>query len=102
MKSTDAAQYPRTRRRSHSGADRRPATAVAQETGSVYVVHGIPETPGYVDGKRAATLDGHKLDHVEFIVRSRHQPHTIYITGTRVPGGPPARSSFVVQELAPP
>ena len=32
-----------------------PATAVAQETGSVYVVHGIPDTPVdvYVDGKRA-------------------------------------------------
>jgi hypothetical protein len=32
-----------------------PATAVAQETGFVYVVHGIPDTPVdvYVDGKRA-------------------------------------------------
>jgi Domain of unknown function (DUF4397) len=32
-----------------------PATAAAQETGSVYVVHGIPDTPVdvYVDGKRA-------------------------------------------------
>ena len=32
-----------------------PATAVAQETGSVYVVHGIPDTPVdvYVDGTRA-------------------------------------------------
>ena len=32
-----------------------PATAAAQETGAVYVVHGIPDTPVdvYVDGKRA-------------------------------------------------
>lgn len=32
-----------------------PATASAQETGSVYVVHGIPDTPVdvYVDGKKA-------------------------------------------------
>jgi hypothetical protein len=32
-----------------------PATATAQETGSVFVVHGIPDTPVdvYVDGRRA-------------------------------------------------
>src|SRR5690242_7903683 len=31
------------------------ATAAAQETGAVYVVHGIPDTPVdvYVDGKKA-------------------------------------------------
>ena len=71
-------------------------------TGSAVGYAPHTEVTLYVDGKRVATLDGHKLGHVEFIVRSRHQPHTIYITGTRVPGGPPARSSFAVQELAPP
>ena len=58
-------------------------------TGSAVGYAPHTEVTLYVDGKRAATLDGHKLGHVEFIVRSRHQPHTIYITGTSVPGGPP-------------
>jgi hypothetical protein len=49
-------------------------------TGSAVGYAPHTEVTLYVDGKRAATLDGHKLDHVEFIVRSRHQPHTIYIT----------------------
>ena len=58
-------------------------------TGSAVGYAPHTEVTLYVDGKRAATLDGHKLGHVEFIVRSRQQHRTIYITGTSVPGGPP-------------
>lgn len=55
----------------------------------------VPATPVtvYVDGKKAAILPGHSLDHFELMVAGQHPPRTITLTGSSGPGEPPPSSS---------